>query len=114
MKKLCVALILLVLTVCLLCPIAAAEITMPAYYINDALYDGYVLRGNAVVPNGVYFARITFVFDTHFVTATVPIMPNGDFELHIALPYDGYSVEITDSDSVEPPSKTYAWFYYFT
>ena len=114
MKKLIIALILLVLTVCLLCPVAA-EITMPVYYVNDALYDGYVLRGNAVVPKaGVYFARITFVFDTHFVTAAVPIMSNGDFELHIALPYDGYSVEITDRDSVAPPFTTFAWFYYVT
>ena len=112
MKKMLALCMALALLGALLCPMAAAEITMPACYIDAFDYDGNVLCGHAIVPpEGDYYARVTFVWDTWFVTLAIPITPAGDFLLPIAVPCDGYSVEIVDQYSANVPRYTYAWAY---
>ena len=111
MKKVFVALILAVMLAVLLCPMAAAEISMPAYYINEVDYDGHVLCGHAIVPPGDYYARVTFVWENSFITVTIPISMTGDFILPIAVPCEMYSVEIIDQYSADVPGYTYAWAY---
>ena len=112
MKKIFVALILAVMLAILLCPMAAAEISMPAYSINEVDYDGHVLCGYAIVPSGGdYYARVTFVWENSFITVAIPIKATGDFILPIAVPCEMYSVEIIDQYSADVPGEVYAWCY---
>lgn len=110
MKKLIIALILLVLTVGLTVS-TAAEISMPAYYIHELDYDGNVLSGHAVVPQDGrdYYLRVTIFGDAFFVALVIPIKPTGDFILPIAVPWIMCRVCIIDQYSVAPPITVYAW-----
>ena len=104
MKKFSIFVAIMMMVSLLFAPFAVAE-QQPYFLINEAEYDGFVLRGNAVVPqDGEYYVRVTIFTDNGFyVVFTEKIQPNGDFTAYIATNFVAYTVLIVDRpDAFEP------------
>ena len=104
MKKFSIFVAIMMMVSLLFAPFAVAE-QQPYFLINEAEYDGFVLRGNAVVPQaGEYYVRVTIFTDNGFyVVFTEKIQPNGDFTAYIATNFVAYTVLIVDRpDAFEP------------
>lgn len=97
MKKFSILVAIIMIVSLLFTPFTVAE-QQPYFLINDAEYDGFVLRGNAVVPqDGEYYARITIFSDNDScVVLTEKIQPNGDFIAYVATNFVAYTVLIVD------------------
>ena len=112
MRKLSSILALIMLLSMLCAPFTAAE-QQPVFMINEAEYDGYIMRGNAIVPDhGEYFARITFFTENNSIILIEKVQSNGDFVAYIATDYVAYSVIIVDHQDAFIPGtfEIYCWF----
>lgn len=113
MKKFSIFVAIMMMVSLLFTPFTVAE-QQPYFLINEAEYDGFVLRGNAVVPqDGEYYVRVTIFTDNGFyVVFTEKIQPNGDFTAYIATNFVAYTVLIVDRpDAFEQDTfEVYSWF----
>ncbi len=113
MKKFSIFVAIMMMLSLLFAPFTVAE-QQPYFLINEAEYDGFVLRGNAVVPqDGEYYVRVTIFTDYGFyVVFTEKIQPNGDFTAYIATNFVAYTVLIVDRPDAFIPEtfNVYTWF----
>ncbi len=114
MKKISIFVATMMLMSLLFAPFAMAE-QQPVFMINEAEYDGYVMHGNATVPNDRdYYARITLFLDGNvYIILVVKIQPDGDFTTYVYSNFEAYTVIITDRPDAFVPDTyvTYTWFY---
>ena len=113
MKKFSVAIAILMIISMVFANVAYCE-KLPKYKINEAEYNGIVMRGNAIVPhNGIYYARIKFFLESGESFILIErIKPNGDFSVYVETNYVAYSVLIVDRPDAFVPGtfKIYTWF----
>ncbi len=113
MKKITILVAIMMLMSLMFAPFVMAE-QQPVFKINEAEYDGYVMRGNATVPNDRdYYARVTLFLDGNvYIILVVRVQPDGDFTAYIATNFVAYSVLIVDRPDAFVPDtfEIYTWF----
>jgi len=109
MKKLSMILVVMMMASIIVAPIVLSE---SKFEVKNIEYDGFLLSGEAVVPEGEYFVRVTMYLEAnHYIVVTAPIENEGTFNVHIASHCEYITVAIVDKIDAFVPGTFHVYAY---